>query len=273
MRRVEASKIGRQQLLADRAARPHDQLTGLEPFHIRDTAPAGPQTGPVRTPPGAPAPRTLDAARVRDRFAQLARGLLALHRRGLVHRDIKPFNVRVTPEGRVVILDFGLAAPLGAAPVGAGTVAYMAPEQSFGDEVTAAADWYAVGAVLFEVLTGGVPWDGTVQQVLARKRMSDPPAVASRAPAAPADLAALADALLARDPAARPDAAAILDRLGQRRRPRDHGPLGPAVFVGRAAELGKLRDAWDQVTAGGAAWIAIEGGSGRGEGNGALASS
>gem|GEM_PF-6154996 len=88
-----------------------------------------------------------------------------VHGAGLVHRDIKPSNVLVTTEGRVVLLDFGLVAhtssataPTFSSQVGAvGTVAYMAPEQAMSGSTGPAADWYSVGVLLFEALTGAQP--------------------------------------------------------------------------------------------------------------------
>jgi len=75
---------------------------------------------------------------------------MALHGARILHRDLKPLNVKVTPEGRVVVLDFGLAAHAGPAPFAdtdshavVGTVPYMSPEQAFGSHVTEATDWYA----------------------------------------------------------------------------------------------------------------------------------
>jgi len=148
-----------------------------------------------------------DLARVRDRFAQLARGIHALHRRGIVHRDIKPHNVRVTPEGRVVLLDFGLATVAGAVGALAGTVAYMAPEQAGDAPVRPAADWFGFGVLLYEVLVGHVPWIGAPHEVIRRKRVEDAPSLASHG-----ELGELVDELLRRDPDARPAGDAVLDR-------------------------------------------------------------
>jgi len=170
-----------------------------------------------------------DEARTRAALEELARALGELHRAGLVHRDVKPSNVLVTPEGRVVVLDFGLVrgADEGGTAV-VGTPAYVAPEVLAGAEPTPASDWYAVGVMLHEILTGSPPFAGAPDVVAFEKRTKDAPRVRARAPGAPADLAELCDGLLARDPAARPRAYAAPPR-----------PPGP-VFLGRARELAEL---------------------------------
>lgn len=104
--------------------------------------------------------------RVLRSVQQLCAGVHAMHEAGCIHRDLKPTNVLITPEGRVVILDFGLAKPRGSATISAsgfsGTPAYMAPEQALEKPYLPAADWYAVGSMIYEVLTGRCP-DGLVR--------------------------------------------------------------------------------------------------------------
>src|SRR6185312_17067466 len=117
----------------------------------------------------------VDAAKLRGALAQLAQALAALHAADKVHRDVKPSNVMVTRQGRVVLLDFGLVTEALSEDVSTGnavvgTPAYMAPEQAASRELTPAADMYAVGVMLFEALTGRVPIDGAPLQVLLEKQ-------------------------------------------------------------------------------------------------------
>src|SRR6185436_11983547 len=109
--------------------------------------------------------------KLRAAIAQLAAALRTLHAHGLVHRDVKPHNVLVTPAGRVVLLDFGLVAGVAQSESNVvGTPAYMAPEQGMLQEVGPAADWYGVGALLYEALTGELPFQGGPLQVLMAKQ-------------------------------------------------------------------------------------------------------
>jgi eukaryotic-like serine/threonine-protein kinase len=162
--------------------------------------------------PSEPA-RRVDYDRLREMLLQLADGLTALHDSGKLHRDVKPRNVMVTTEGRVVLLDFGLVANVtasGADPLSvrvAGTPAYMAPEQAAARPLSAASDWYSVGAMLYETLTGRLPFHGSTLDVLSNKQTLDPPAVETLSPDVPADLSSLCRDLLARDPAIRARAA------------------------------------------------------------------
>lgn len=119
--------------------------------------------------------------------AQLAEGLTAAHEQGVVHRDLKPGNLRVTPDGRLKILDFGLAKLL--RPVSAtattesltetqavaGTVPYMAPEQLQGEPVDARTDLYAVGTVLYEMATGRRPFEQKLASALIADIVHTPP--------------------------------------------------------------------------------------------------
>jgi serine/threonine protein kinase len=109
-----------------------------------------------------------DLGRPQRALGQVCRGVMALHQAGKLHRDLKPSNVLVTPEGRVVLLDFGLVRDLDGATITstAGTPAYMSPEQCRGEVLTEASDWYALGVMLYEALTGRRPFDGPQLQIL-----------------------------------------------------------------------------------------------------------
>ena len=208
-----------------------------------------------RSPAATPAEK-LDAAglaRLRASVSDLCAGLAVLHESGIVHRDVAPANVRVTPEGRVVLLDFGLAAVMetqpGSRTVIAGTPRYMAPEQVRGEAVTPAADQYALGGILYELLTGRGAFEGTGRAIQVEKAAGDrpPPIPAGSTP--DDDLAALAMALLHPDPAARPDARSVIRRLAQDTSgaPPTFGVSAPVAFVGRAADVAALHGALDRV--------------------------
>jgi eukaryotic-like serine/threonine-protein kinase len=191
-------------------------------------------------------------ARLHPALRQLVEGVRAIHGAGKLHRDIKPSNVRVTGEGRVVLLDFGVATEL--APAAgeaanepgetAGTARYMAPELSIAEPPTAASDWYSVGVILDELLAAG----------------------------GPTDLETLRTELLRRDPAERPRGAEIARRLGTPgERPTalttkslDPG-TGSRTFVGREASLQALRSALEAVRRGASITLRVPGASGMGK--------
>ena len=188
--------------------------------------------------------------RLRGSMIQLVDGLLALHRAGKLHRDLKPSNVLVTKQGRLALLDFGLVASVAEGnpdKLAVGTPVYMSPEQASDRSLTEASDWYGVGAMLYEALTGRRPFEGEPEDVMTRKQTELPLDPVERAARAPADLGALCMELLAPAAAARPDGIAILARLGatpsQRTRDIQHSSQ-PHAFVGRAAELAELQRAF-----------------------------
>ncbi|HTQ44711.1 MAG TPA: protein kinase [Polyangiaceae bacterium] len=223
---------------------------GREAFSPTLEASDLPEARPSQLPrPSAP---RVDEGRLRDALRQLASGLSALHAVGKVHRDVKPSNVLVDRTGRVVLLDFGLATDAHVdrrSEAGAvGTVAYMAPEQAMGKAIGPEADWYAVGVVLYEALTGRVPFEGRPLQVLMDKQGREPAAPAGLADRVPLDLNELCVELLRFDPAARPKGPEILRRLGvhggpgsRRTAPASGGSSPP--FVGRVRELEALESA------------------------------
>jgi eukaryotic-like serine/threonine-protein kinase len=196
-----------------------------------------------------------DEGRLRSTARALAEALAALHRAGCVHRDVKPSNVLVTPAGRTVLLDFGLASASGddTSMLSAGTPLYMAPEQATRAPATSASDWYGFGVVMFELLTGCLPFNGHVYEVIAAKQTASAPPVRSLEPNAPEDLAALVDALLARDPTQRPDDDTVLRRLGAAvpgAGLRGDGTLehGAPLCVGREAEWAELDRLFHELT-------------------------
>jgi serine/threonine protein kinase len=202
------------------APAPHATLDAarLQALRAAETRRAPPSAAPALAPSGprplAPEP---DWGRLRRGLAQLVEGLLALHATGKVHRDVKPSNVLVDSGGRVVLLDFGLAADFarGARNGGAmvGTPAYMAPEQAAMRDAGPAADFYALGVILYEALAGQLPVTGRLAEIVERKQVEEPPPPGTVRPV-PADLDALAQDLLRIDPARRPSGEEILRRLG-----------------------------------------------------------
>jgi hypothetical protein len=220
---------------------------------------ADPAAAPTLRAAAPGEPIACDEARLRATFAQLVRGVAALHDAGKVHRDLKPSNIMVTPGGRVVLLDLGLVADtlLGAESTDGGvvgTAAYMAPEQALA-QVTPAADWYSVGVMLFEALTGTLPQrGGTPYETIMEKQRRAAPPPRLLVPSTPRDLNDLCAALLEIAPEDRPTAPAIFTRLGiDGADDRPVAPAKPAVgqssgggFVGRASQLAELRAAFDR---------------------------
>ncbi len=208
---------------------------------------------------------------------QLCSGVQAMHEAGSVHRDLKPTNVLVTPEGRVVILDFGLAKRRGSLTISgegfSGTPAYMAPEQAFERPSMPAADWYAVGIMIYEVLTGKCPFEGSLFDVLLRKQNEDPPPPMEVNPYADELLGELCMRMIHRDEEQRPAGAEILLRLGvkssgQNLPPlRRHTPIStPALSVfGREQELATLSAAYAKMCKGNLSVVVVQGSSGIGK--------
>jgi energy-coupling factor transporter ATP-binding protein EcfA2 len=210
-----------------------------------------------------------DVGRLRRALRDLARVLGWLHGHRLVHRDIKPDNVLIDSAGRLVLLDFGLARYLlGDEPTGTisvGTPSYMAPEQiSNAAAVNESADWYAVGVMLYEALTGKLPFTGSMAEVLAAKTSVDPAPPSSLSPGIPSGWSQLCLRLLARDPSSRPDAAEVLQWLGEDEELAVQQLCG-SDFFGREAVLRQLLDACECASAGMPAVVELTGPSGFGK--------
>jgi serine/threonine protein kinase len=245
-----------------------------------------------------PVAHGVDVTRLRAALRELAEGVMRLHEAGVLHRDLKPSNVLIRPDGRVTILDFGLvkeiAEPaaaeshlaattdartvqqpraddfgtLSAGPHLVGSVPYMAPEQAAGIRLTEAADWYAVGVMLYEALSGRRPFLGEASAVLMAKLTRDVPPLVDRGLDIPQDLEDLCLALLRREPAARPSGTDVLARLAS--------PDGTGVsarrqvsrsmpFVGRGPQLARLHEAFGRMADGKAVTVHVRGQSGAGK--------
>jgi pentatricopeptide repeat protein len=140
-----------------------------------------------------------------DVAAQIAQGLAKAHERKIIHRDIKPANILITPDGLVKIVDFGLAklggvtrlTRTGATP---GTVSYMSPEQLKGGEVDQRSDIWALGVVLYEMVTGETPFKGEYEQAMGYSIMNEVPRpVRSLRSEAPVELELLIEKSLSKD--------------------------------------------------------------------------
>lgn len=224
----------------------------------------------------------IDFTRLRIVLRGLVEGLCMLHESGKLHRDIKPSNIMVTTEDCPILLDFGLVADISPNAVSqsdmvdlVGTPSYMSPEQLAGRSLDSSTDWYSVGVVLYELLTGQIPhvdvtnlrlWD------LMRKRQElEPPPPAELMPNTPRDLDAMCTRLLRRNPADRPFGREILSWLGTYPQPYSLSSGVPnvvtrtPVFVGRTDELTFLRRAVLGVSQGQSMIVHVRGESGYGK--------
>ncbi|HYC63013.1 MAG TPA: protein kinase [Thermoanaerobaculia bacterium] len=215
----------------------------------------------------------VDYDTLRRTLHQLAEGVATLHEAGKLHRDLKPSNVLITPAERVIVLDFGLATDIAGIDkkmTFGGTPAYMAPEQIAEQPATEASDCYAIGVMLYEALTGTVPFSGNFYSMLVQKRTTDPRPPIDLVHSIPKDLSTICSELLRREPEARLTARGLLDRVAAR---RDRAvskaitmirPKG-ARFVGRIEQLEQLESAFAATEHGTPVTVMLRGQSGMGK--------
>lgn len=238
----------------------HENLIQLFDLVVRDDAcfftmefvPGADFVTAIRLDSGRPMRPSQRYERFRRAALQLVHGLTALHAAGRLHRDLKPANVRIDPTDRVVILDFDLALPTDSRGAGladdtgvAGTFACMAPEQLWGMGVSQASDWFSVGVLFCEALTGWHPFEGRPppapgQRPLTREELP------AWDPELPEPLAESIVGLLHPDPAARPSTRELLAVLDHETPTATWTPLPiraapQRLFVGRDRELAALR--------------------------------
>jgi serine/threonine protein kinase len=222
--------------------------------------------------------RVIDAPlrveRLDSALYQLVDTVHALHLAGKLHRDLKPSNVLVDATGRVVVLDFGLVSEIDAAQSerthetsAVGTPAYMSPEQAADRPLSPATDWYSVGVMLYEALTGRRPIDVTGPRgAPGAARLPPPPR--SFNPRLPARLDKLCMDLLDPEPTRRADGDAVMRALGVEPSPASLELVrsqAAAPFVGRSAELAQLRAALAETRTHGCVAMFVRGASGMGK--------
>jgi len=211
----------------------------------------------------------------------ICRGLEFAHSKGIIHRDIKPGNVWLSADGTAKIGDFGLAlavdlSRLTQSGMMVGTVTYMPPEQAMGGKVTAKADLYSLGAMLYEMMTGRPPFVGDDSVAIIGQHINTPPVSPTwhRADLPPA-LETLILQLLEKDPEKRPESAAVVLQAletieaGKIKEPSreasTENPLYRRVFVGREPELKQLKSAFDGAMSGQGALMMVMGEPGIGK--------
>ena len=185
----------------------------------------------------------LDPAAAIDIVVQILRAARFAHRRGVIHRDLKPHNVILDEEGRAKVTDFGIARA-GASDMTLtgsimGTAQYLSPEQAQGHAVSESSDLYAVGVVLYELLTGKVPFEGETAVTIALQHISqDPPSPSKVNPAVPRELDAVVLRALRKDPATRYQSADELIAALEKVRATLPGPRDEHALSGATAAAG-----------------------------------
>jgi serine/threonine protein kinase len=213
--------------------------------------------------------------RLRPAMRQLVDALSFLHETGLLHCDVKPSNVLVTRDERVVLLDFGLVTEVRPDPYGGaggelvGSLGYIAPERFAGKPPTGAVDWYSVGVMLFETFAGRRPFEGTRTNLIWQQRYMDPPAPSEVEAEVPVGWDQLCVGLLDREPAhrlGRDDLLTFLD--GTAPRPKAIGAslrLRDVPLVGRDLPLAELHASLEAAENGRPALAVVSGRTGMGK--------
>jgi hypothetical protein len=234
----------------------------LSATQLDATAEDAPRSGEVG---GDRAPRTgepaCDPEVLVPLVGQILDALEFLHSRGIVHRDLKPSNLLVDLDGTVRVLDFGLAsrvdrtAKISQEGAIVGTLAYLSPEQYRGEGASAASDLYALGCVMFQLLTGELPFQGPPVKALAARVERPPPRVDERVQGAPPALVEIVHRLMAREPGERATIAEVRAALGLgagsfAARAGTSDDATRELFVGRQRELSILSGCVERAAAG-----------------------
>ncbi len=250
-----------------------------QPYMVLPLLPGGDVEGLIEKAPDhrLPLDKSLEIAKA------VCKGLEFAHSKGIVHRDLKPGNVWLSADGTAKIGDFGLAVAvdlsrLTQSGMMVGTVSYMPPEQAMGGKVTAQADLYSLGAMLYEMVTGRPPFVGDDSVSIIGQHINTPPVSPAwhRADLPPA-LETLIMQLLEKDPDKRPESASIvlqaLESIEAGKAAKEpskestitENPLYRRVFVGREPELRQLQTAFDGAMSGQGALMMVVGEPGIGK--------
>jgi len=251
-----------------------------QPYVVLPLMPGGDVEGLIEKAPD----RHLPIEKAIGIAKSVCKGLEYAHAKGIIHRDIKPGNIWMGTDGTAKIGDFGLAiaielSRLTQSGMMVGTYYYMPPEQAMGGEVTAKADLYSLGAMLYEMVTGRPPFPGDDAVAVIGQHINTPPVSPSwHRPDLPSPLAALIMRLLEKDPQKRPASATeVLKALeaiesgtagkvdSKEAAKLAENPLYRRVFVGREPELRQLQSAFDNAVSGEGSLVMVVGEPGIGK--------